>query len=368
MVNPSNHLHDLNFTLGGRLKDFYFDSDGYMYDVKISRNSEGLIDSIISDGETTDESIKYSYISHRVDRIDNGDQFGGGYSKFKYNKEGGLSSITRFDCVYCGGYREYMETYEITDSIVDSHHNWTQLALSGDSGNNGVIKREIEYYSDSDFSDESDFYSDVDFYTLLDYPTTDKYIKVKIKLDEEEGTTAVIYKGREKIQSIFLSYDVDIYLFDKEMPQVFFIDVDFDGYKDIYLGPGESRTRNIILRYNPLTSLFERVKNSDIRNPLFCPQLKIVYDSDSGSAFEYGYHKRVFQGDSLATIGLLDFCTSEMWEEGRRHLWHLYAKDDVLIQKTDDEDKLPLEWRRVDRKTGQLKEEFDRLWNLNHPD
>ena len=95
-----------------------------------------------------------------------------------------------------------------------------------------------------------------------------------------------------------------------EQELVHFLDANFDGYLDIFIGPGESRTYSCLLLWSPSNNRYERMGSlgePGWQNPLFSPNEKAVYMGGSNSAWEFGFTKYVWRGKRLVVVEELEY-------------------------------------------------------------
>ena len=150
--------------------------------------------------------------------------------------------------------------------------------------------------------------NEVGLITLEQCPTTYQNLKVEVT---EDCSEAKIYDGDKLLQTISDSDD-GLVAAGGDAP-VYFMDANFDGYVDIFIGPGRSRTYSTLLTWNPADKQFVRVGKlgtPPFQNFMLYPSGKVVFDGGSESAFA-------------------DFFTSYEWKDGQlQKLNDLYVVDD----------------------------------------
>ena len=125
----------------------------------IERDLNGSIKSLhigshfVWDYETNDEEDPENYYFHfnssqHLEKVVVSDDWGFGEenNNYYYNHNNVLSSISRKEETYEGGYLSRQETFKITDIIEDNHHNWVERVLVGGHGQKIKEKREITYH------------------------------------------------------------------------------------------------------------------------------------------------------------------------------------------------------------------------------
>ena len=116
---------------------------------------------------------------------------------------------------------------------------------------------------------------------LSDCPKTHEHLSVALTADNDKAT--ISYDGKT-LQTI---KDEDgLVAGGGEVVPVYFLDANFDGYTDIFIGPGESRTYNTLLLWDNDGQQFVRV--GTLGEPMFQgvmlhPASKTLIDGGSGS-------------------------------------------------------------------------------------
>ena len=138
---------------------------------------------------------------------------------------------------------------------------------------------------------------------------------------------------------------------------VHFPDANNDGYRDLFVGPGGSRSMNSLFLWNPASNRFELCPSAaDMQNPLFCPQEGAIYDGGSNSAWEYYISKAEWNGMELnptenleITNNLADYNKHADPEYRKTHKYVL-TKDNGKVLKTNKVKDLPVGWQRAIKK------------------
>ena len=116
------------------------------------------------------------------------------------------------------------------------------------------------------------------FIFLDQFLTTDPHLTVKVSDDFTKAT--IFYDGKE-IQTI----EDETGLVSDEAT-VRFLDANFDGQTDIYLGPGFSRTLNALFVWDEFEQQFQVVSGTSLQNPMLHPATKSFIEGGSSSYCE----------------------------------------------------------------------------------
>ena len=188
-------------------------------------------------------------------------------------------------------------------------------------------------------------------YTLSDYPHTAG--NMSVRLTKEDDKVAYIYE-KGVLKQFFVA---DVWLwsdwYDQEdQDLIHFLDFNFDGYKDIYIGRGESRTHNSVLLYNPSTDRYDLMEiDHHMQDPIISPKEKAIYTGGSESACEFSYRKSVWKGHYLKDIEVMFYINnlSDYNEtlNNRETVYTLLDANDNIILKTNELKELPPNWQKV---------------------
>ena len=180
--------------------------------------------------------------------------------------------------------------------------------------------------------------------TLKLCPTTYQNLKVEVSKDYSE---AKIYDGDSLLQTI-TAPDDGLVAAGGKVP-VYFMDANFDGYVDIFIGPGESRTYSTLLTWNPVDKQFVRVGelgNPTLQNFMLYPSGKTVFDGGSESAFADFFTSYDWKDGGLQKLNDLYVVNdSEKYiEYGVDAKYTLLDADDKVQLSTDKLSDLPAQW------------------------
>ena len=131
---------------------------------------------------------------------------------------------------------------------------------------------------------------------LKDCPHEMDGLIVELSQSEDYVQTIRISKDGKFLHELVGEFYEGSPVFDKSI--LFFVDANYDGETDIFIGSGEDRTSNTILLWNSKNNLFERYGNSNshsFQNAIFSPSEKAIYESGSNSAFDGWYTKSVWE-------------------------------------------------------------------------
>ena len=180
--------------------------------------------------------------------------------------------------------------------------------------------------------------------SLSECPTENERIKVVVS--EEKDTVIISVDGKE-IQTL-TDEDERFVAADDDTP-VYFLDANFDGWVDIFIGPGVSRTYSSLLLWNPTDNKFERVGSlgsPTLQNFMMCPSDKSVYEGGSSSWCSYYFERKTWKDNNLekqeAVTVVLD--ANEYGSNGVENKYTLKDANEKLIVSTDDATELPGLW------------------------
>lgn len=187
---------------------------------------------------------------------------------------------------------------------------------------------------------------------LNDCPQTDSQLRVELSR-KDDLQKAVIYRDGKIIQTFNDELFTDWY---DQAPESFihYVDANFDGLTDIFLGPGHSRTYSSLLIWNPKTEKFERygsLGEPSLQNPIFAPAEKAIYTSGSNSAWEYIFTKDVWKDVRLQTVQTVTYYDNPREYESMNGTsvkkYNLYGANEKLIKATEDIKQLPSDWQAI---------------------
>ncbi len=207
----------------------------------------------------------------------------------------------------------------------------------GNNGNNGNNKTET--------SDELDMTAtqvkldESGFIYLDEFLTKDPHLTVKVS---EDFTIATIYYDGKEIQTI----EEELGMASDEA-EVRFLDANFDGLTDIYIGPGLSRTQNTLLVWDKFEQQFQVVSGSALQNPMLHPATKSFIDGGSSSYCETDITRSTWKGNMLVMEENLAIVLDpeQYGELGVDHIFTLTDDNGKVRYSTDDVNDLPEMWQ-----------------------
>ena len=134
--------------------------------------------------------------------------------------------------------------------------------------------------------------------------------------------------------------------------QVHFLDANFDGYVDIFLGPGRDREYSALFLWDSEQSTFVRVhQDGDLQfngNYQFHPSSQKVYFSGSGCAVCHHAVRLSWQGNELRSEEALTSVMSKSYIDEEQPARYVIRKglEGKIIFCTDDPNKIPAQWKK----------------------
>lgn len=202
------------------------------------------------------------------------------------------------------------------------------------------------------------------FYSLEEYSQKPDNISVALSETTDQQTIKITKDGQElQVLKAKIENDPFWYLYDDKRNYsrlIHFIDANFDGYTDIYIGEGEFKSVNSLFLWNSNKGLFERYEQCVFQCPIFSPSEKAIY-SYGGNAYVSEYFKDVWKDGELETQEIVSFFSNNEtidiesyyaeYGERRRKEYGFYEcviNGDVenrrLIMETDNTNELPNNW------------------------
>lgn len=181
--------------------------------------------------------------------------------------------------------------------------------------------------------------------TLAQCPTEYEGLKVVVS---EDLTKAEIFLNDQLLQTIT---DDDQIATDNDA-SIHFMDANFDGYVDIFIGPGESRTYSTLLTWDPSTRQFKRLGTlgePSLQNFALHPAEKCVFEGGSASYCANYFVRSIWENDALKTLDEL-IIVSDPEQYGEYEVSGPYTlrdanHDDII--STDDPSQFPDIWKAI---------------------
>lgn len=135
---------------------------------------------------------------------------------------------------------------------------------------------------------------------------------------------------------------------------IHFPDANNDGYRDLFVGYGGSRTNNVLFLWNSKTNKFERCKSADeLQGVVFCPQENAIYNGGSSSAWEYSITRHEWKGSVLnetarleITNNIDDYNKNAMGSYHKTYPYVLFERNGK-IKRARNIKELPAKWQRI---------------------
>ena len=182
---------------------------------------------------------------------------------------------------------------------------------------------------------------------LSQCPTT--YDKMEVAVSEDNTTVTITYDGQQ-LQT--LSDPDDGFTATGEDNVIHFMDANFDGYVDIFIGPGESRTYSTLLIWDATAKQFKRVGSlgdPSFQNVMLYPSNQFVFEGGSSSWCSDYFTRSIWEEGKLKTMEEL-VIVSDAEQYGEYEVENKYTLRDnqqKVILSTDDMSMLPDPWTSV---------------------
>lgn len=183
--------------------------------------------------------------------------------------------------------------------------------------------------------------------TLAQCPTEYEGLKVNVTDDVMKAT---IYQGNQQLQTI--AGDDEEPLATDGDKSVHFMDANFDGYVDIFIGAGASRTYSTLILWNPATKQFQRLGvlgEPMLQNFMLHPASKSVFEGGSASAFAYYFSRSIWENSTLKKVEEL-ICVNDAEQYGEYEVNAPFTIRDgegntiATFQKAGE---LPAQWKAL---------------------
>ena len=176
-----------------------------------------------------------------------------------------------------------------------------------------------------------------------------EYDKLEVAVSEDKTKVTISYDGQQ-IQT--LSDPDDGLVATGDDAPIYFMDANFDGHVDIFIGPGESRTYSTLLVWNATAKQFKRIGslgNPSLQNFMLYPTEKSVYEGGSASWCADYFTRSIWENGNLKTVEELSI-VNDPEQYGEYDVEKKYTvKDDQqkVTLSTDDLSSLPVHWKNV---------------------
>ena len=182
---------------------------------------------------------------------------------------------------------------------------------------------------------------------LNDYPTTCAGITFTTTKTPDEypwyETITVTKRGHEP-----QTFDIEGFQCSDDQPLVHFVDANFDGHTDLYLGTGEDRTFNNILIWNQYDGRFVQAfpkTGNHLPRPIFCPRDKRILSYASGGAWLGAINEFVPQGNSIVNNGHLEINYDR--NDNASYVIRRGGEEGPIIARASHKSALPEHWQTI---------------------
>ena len=196
--------------------------------------------------------------------------------------------------------------------------------------------------------------ADADGFIVLDQCPT-QYPSIRIALEGEGSILkAKVYKNDMLLQILEGEEEYDALATDiidiNDPKNVHFLDINFDGYVDIFIGPSMSRTKSSVFLWNPTSGSFQQVaKDEMLQNIILEPSSKSFYQGGSGSWCFEGFSRYKWVYYSINELETLEIVSdaSQYEDYNVTHEYTVKTKEGKIVSETDNISELPEKWRAV---------------------
>ena len=177
-------------------------------------------------------------------------------------------------------------------------------------------------------------------------PDTDPHLTVTVS--DDFTTATVSYDGKE------LQTFTDEDGLATDAAPVHYLDANFDGLTDIFIGLGASRTYSTLLLWDPEKQQFVRVGalgNPDLQGFMLHPETKSVVEGGSSSFCEFDATRSLWEGIVLKPQeALIIIFGEENYDENHvEHMFTLMDLDGQMLCSTETVEDLPELWTTIAR-------------------
>lgn len=195
---------------------------------------------------------------------------------------------------------------------------------------------------------------EADGFIMLDQCPT-QYSTIRIAL-EGDGCIlkAKVYKNDMLLQILEGEDEYDTLATDivdiNDPKNVHFVDINFDGYVDIFIGPSMSRTKSSVFLWNPTSGSFQQAaKDEMLQNIILEPSTKSLYEGGDGSWCYSGFSRYKWYSYSIEELETLEVVSdaSQYEDYNVTHEYTVKTKEGEIVSETDNISELPEKWRAV---------------------
>lgn len=195
---------------------------------------------------------------------------------------------------------------------------------------------------------------EADGFIVLDQCPT-QYPTIRIALEGEGSILkAKVYKNDMLLQILEGEEEYDELATDiidiNDPKNVHFMDINFDGYVDIFIGSSMSRTKSSVFLWNPTSGSFQQVaKDEMLQNIILEPSSKSFYEGGSGSWCFKAFSRYKWAYYSIEELETLEIVSdaSQYEDYNVTHEYTVKTKEGEIVSETDNISELSEKWRAV---------------------
>jgi hypothetical protein len=185
------------------------------------------------------------------------------------------------------------------------------------------------------------------FYNVVDCPTSLSFIKASSEQQDDGSYNVSIYRGRTLSQNFNLEVTSD---------DLYYLDANFDGNMDIFVGPAASRNYSTILLWDDNEGEFVPMEGDVLNGTILVnPNKKFLVSLGSGSYCSEYYTRYTWEGNRLViTETLVEITDPKAYKEYGVNRRYTIVKGNNLNNiaankkvETNKKSKLPAEWRSI---------------------
>lgn len=196
--------------------------------------------------------------------------------------------------------------------------------------------------------------ADADGFIVLDQCPT-QYPSIRIALEGEGSILkAKVYKNDMLLQILEGEEEYDALATDiidiNDPKNVHFMDINFDGYVDIFIGTSMSRTKSSVFLWNPTSGSFQQVaKDEMLQNIILEPSSKSFYEGGSSSWCLTGFSRYKWAYYFIEELETLEIVSdaSQYEDYNVTHEYTVKTEEGEIVSETDNISELPEKWRAV---------------------
>ena len=187
---------------------------------------------------------------------------------------------------------------------------------------------------------------------LGQFPTTDPHLSVALSNDQRQAD--IKFDGKV-IQTIVDKEDGLVSACDDYL--VHYLDANFDGHTDIFIGMGESRTYSTLLIWDADSQQFLRIGklgDPSLQGFMLDTKNKSILEGGSNSYCEFAISRSLWEGNVLVTKEDLTIITDpgQYGISGFEHRYTLRDAEEKVLCSTESCESLPKMWQIIVKEYG----------------